>query len=220
MTIYLPRHYKGSFYGLIIGFLVGAIRFIWLSFYDTVTCSNEDKNIKTAPPFVNMHFLHFAIFSFVFTCFIIMIISLFTRPIPDKYIEGLTFFSKTTPQQTYVIPSGKGWGKNHFCAATNLDATDDGNDAINEEVSKINQQNTEQLTQAALEPVKKIGFFKKSFFFVCGIENEIKKNDPVSQDKPLVFDDPDTFWSKICDFSAVAILSATCFIIAFFNKYN
>ena len=167
-----------------------------------------------------MHFLHFAIFSFVFTCFIIMIISLFTRPIPDKYIEGLTFFSKTTPQQTYVIPSGKGWGKNHFCAATNLDATDDGNDAINEEVSKINQQNTEQLTQAALEPVKKIGFFKKSFFFVCGIENEIKKNDPVSQDRPLVFDDPDPFWSKICDFSAVAILSATGFIITFFNKYS
>jgi len=212
---------KGSFYGLVIGFLVGTIRFIWLSFYDSATCANKDKNIKIAPPIVNMHFLHFAIFSFIFTCSIIMIISFFTRPIPEKYIEGLTFSSKTTPKQTFVIPSGKGWGKNHFCASTNLDTIDDENNSVNEEVVNTERKKIDNFSQE-VEPlkIKNFGFFKKTFFFVCGIENEIKKENPIAQENEFVFDDPDPYWSKICDISAIAVLSATGFIIAFFNKYN
>lgn len=193
--------------------------------YDAATCTNIfDQTKKTAPPVINMHFLHFAIFSFIFTCLLIITISIFTHPIPEKYIEGLTFFSKTTPQLSLVIPSSKGCGKNHFCAATDLSAINVRNELSLEEIKdskeSIDDENVnkfEKYTQ-----VKKVGFVRKAFYFICGIEKEINIKEATSTGENILeleLDTSDPYWTKICDLSAIGVISLTGFILAFFNKF-
>ena len=204
----------GSFWGLIIGFLIGTIRFIWQSLYESTSCVNTSLNAKFPPPFINMHFLHFSIFSLIFTCSIIWTISIFTKPIPNKYIEGLTYTSKVEYQDSLVIPSGKGWGKNHFCAATDLNKTCNSDDSTSEEKN-----------DTTINITKNMNPIKKAFFWVCGVEKEINKlkNPPqqneLNTENIFEFDNPDPFWCKVCDISAVFILAITCFIIVFFNKF-
>ena len=158
-----------------------------------------------------MHLLNFSIFSFTFTCCLIMAVSLFSRPILDKYINGLTFTSRNNALENFEIPSSIGWGKNHFCAAANLNA-----DSCNQEIhifdKTINYFSNDKV-------IIKMGFLKKTLFFICGIEKEIEEDSEV-QKTSLDYDNFDPYWTKICNLSAILIISITGFIIAFLNKFN
>ena len=138
-------NFKGSFYGLIVGFIIGSVRFIWLSFYDEATCGNPyDMNIKLAPSFINMHLLHFSIFSFILTCLLIWVISIFTRPIPERYIQGLTFSSKVKHEEANPMHTGKRkCDKNHLYATWQSSDHEDKEinlDAYRVEVLKKNEK--------------------------------------------------------------------------------
>jgi hypothetical protein len=141
-----------------------------------------------------------------------MIISLFSRPILDKYIKGLTFSSKNNPQENPEIPSSEGWRKNQFCAAANLDTN-----ISNQEMSRFGK--IENGLGRKDKAIRKLGILKKSLFFICGIEKEIEE-ESVHQQPSLEYDKFDPFWPKVCDFSAISIISITGFILAFLNKFN
>ncbi len=160
-----------------------------------------------------MHLLHFSIFSFCFTSCLMMIISLFSRPNSDKYIKGLTFSSKkNNPQENLEIPSSEGWGENQFCAAANLDIK-----ISNQEMSRYGKiENGLGRKDIA---IRKLRILQKPLFFVCGIEKEIEE-ESVHQQTSLEYEKFDPFWSKVCDFSAISIISITGFILAFLNKLN
>jgi sodium/glucose cotransporter 9 len=70
--------------------------------------------------------------------------------------------------------------------------------------------------------VKEFNVFKKAFFFICGIESQIDKNETeeIEETNMDTSIDEDPFWSRVCDINAIIAMSLAGFSIAFFNKYN
>lgn len=72
--------------------------------------------------------------------------------------------------------------------------------------------------------------WKKTIFWICGIESllkqeELRKNssDLEENNKVLKIDTSihqDPFWSKICDINAVIAMALCGFCYGFFNKFN
>jgi hypothetical protein len=77
---------KGAFWGLMIGLLVGLVRFIWQFSYEEQPCSLAHLD-KRAPLISKVHYLHFAIILFFITCCVSWTISILTKPIPAKYVR-------------------------------------------------------------------------------------------------------------------------------------
>ena len=76
----------GAFWGLIIGLLVGMIRFFWQFSYTEQPCLKSHLDNRPAI-IAKVHFLHFGIILFVITCVATWTISLLTKPIPHKYVS-------------------------------------------------------------------------------------------------------------------------------------
>lgn len=75
---------QGAFWGLIIGFLIGVSRMIAEFSYGTGSCM-EPSNCPTV--ICGVHYLYFAIILFFISVVIIVIVSLFTKPIPDVHVS-------------------------------------------------------------------------------------------------------------------------------------
>ena len=70
-----------------IGLMVGMARFILEFAFEDPPCAKKhlDRRFSIVSKF---HFLHFAILLFLITLFSAYIISIFTEPIPDKYVNS------------------------------------------------------------------------------------------------------------------------------------
>ena len=87
---------QGTFWGLLIGLVIGMIRFFWQFSYSEPPCLKSYLD-KRPDIIKNVHFLHFGVILFLITCASSWCISLLTKPIPYKHIRGLTFFTKNDP---------------------------------------------------------------------------------------------------------------------------
>lgn len=77
---------KGAFWGLVMGLIVGFVRFIVQFVYTVPPCIYS--YLDQRPAFISkFHFLHFGFALFVFTCAVAWVVSLLTDPIPDKYVN-------------------------------------------------------------------------------------------------------------------------------------
>ncbi len=75
--------FKGAFWGLMIGLVVGLTRFVWQFSYIEPGCGEND----TRPAIIaKVHYLHFGVISFLITIVASYSISLMTKPIPKKYV--------------------------------------------------------------------------------------------------------------------------------------
>lgn len=75
---------QGAFWGLIIGFLIGVSRMIAEFAFGTGSCM-EPSDCPTI--ICGVHYLYFAIILFVISVIVIVLISLFTKPIPDVHVS-------------------------------------------------------------------------------------------------------------------------------------
>uniref|UniRef100_A0A8C4LZX6 Sodium/glucose cotransporter 1 n=1 Tax=Equus asinus asinus TaxID=83772 RepID=A0A8C4LZX6_EQUAS len=75
---------SGAFWGLILGFLVGLARMITEFAYGTGSCM-EPSNCPTI--ICGVHYLYFAIILFAISVITIVVVSLFTKPIPDVHVS-------------------------------------------------------------------------------------------------------------------------------------
>ncbi|MGC8803292.1 MAG: sodium:solute symporter [Bacteroidales bacterium] len=89
---------KAGEWGLIIGFLLGMFRLIIMIFKPAAFQWLLDIN-----------WLHFCIFLFVFTMLIMIVISLFTPQAPDEQIRNLTYRSQTPEQMKEIRESWNAW---------------------------------------------------------------------------------------------------------------
>ena len=83
------------------------------------------------------------------------------------------------------------------------------------EVAQNNEKNIEINDIEAPLP-----FYKKAFFYICGIETlrNQKKDEPEAA--PDVSIDTHPFWSKVINFVALFVAAVAGFFVAFFNKYE
>ena len=90
---------QGAFWGLMIGLVVGLIRFIWEFSYSVPACGEED----TRPAVITqVHYLHFGIILWFIVTVATIVISLLTKPIPEKCVSP-TVSRVTGPRITIAI---------------------------------------------------------------------------------------------------------------------
>jgi SSS family solute:Na+ symporter len=89
----------GAITSLLSGFVLGTLRFV----FEVV-----DKTHRLESPairwFVDMNFLHYAIFMFVICAAILAIVSLMTPPPPRRRLAGLTFATVDEKIETTAVP--------------------------------------------------------------------------------------------------------------------
>ena len=85
--MFFPRiNEQGAFWGLMVGLVVGVIRFIWQFSYEDQPCGSS--HLDTRPAIISkVHYLHFSVILFFITGVVTWSISLMTQPIPIKYVS-------------------------------------------------------------------------------------------------------------------------------------
>ncbi|XP_076336379.1 sodium/mannose cotransporter SLC5A10-like isoform X3 [Tachypleus tridentatus] len=78
---------QGAFWGLMVGLVVGLIRFIWEFSY------SGQSELQPAI-IAKVHYLHFGCILFIISSAVTIIISVFTEPIDMKYLYRLTFSTR------------------------------------------------------------------------------------------------------------------------------
>ena len=77
---------KGAFWGLMVGLVVGMIRFIWEYSYTNYPCGDGDKSTK--PDIIGkVHYLHFGILLWFIVTVVTVVVSLMTEPIADVHVS-------------------------------------------------------------------------------------------------------------------------------------
>ena len=97
LAIFWPRtNEPGAFWGLMVGLVIGLIRFGLEFGYTIPPCgSSEPKPPDWWYSWVgNIHYLHFGIILFGISGIVSIIISLVTPPIPEEHLYRLTFWSR------------------------------------------------------------------------------------------------------------------------------
>ncbi|XP_068233055.1 sodium/glucose cotransporter 4-like [Palaemon carinicauda] len=91
----------GAFWGLMIGLVIGMLRFIVEFAYLAPACGTGLPDLR--PPIVkqlvgNVHYLHFSIILWVITGVVTIGVSLMTKPIPPECLYRLTFWTRRDPR--------------------------------------------------------------------------------------------------------------------------
>ncbi|CAF0993875.1 unnamed protein product [Didymodactylos carnosus] len=119
---------EGAFWGLVVGLIVGVIRFIWEYSYSAMPCALE--HLDQRPSVIKFNFLYFSILLFFISATVTIVVSLITRPLPEQYvlrkidiskrmllicifvvlqISGLTMFDLDNPNKPLEIPTLPGF---------------------------------------------------------------------------------------------------------------
>lgn len=94
----------GAFVSLMVGLVIGLIRFIWEAVYPKPNCG-EEQTITTAQLFIlKLHYLHFGIILFAVTLLVGWATTITTKPPSLKNTEGLTFWTRHS--QKPQLPEG------------------------------------------------------------------------------------------------------------------
>ncbi|XP_060048612.1 sodium/glucose cotransporter 1-like [Erinaceus europaeus] len=91
---------QGAFWGLTCGLLIGFIRLMLELAYKPWSCS---ENSRCPVIICGVHYLYFTIFLFLISLLIIMIISTFTDPIPDKYLHRLCWSLRNSLEERVLL---------------------------------------------------------------------------------------------------------------------
>jgi Na+/proline symporter len=77
--------FQGAFWGLISGLFIGILRFIWEYSYATMPCQLE--HLDKRPSVVRFNYLYFSVLLFIISAIVTIVVSLLTKPIPEKYVS-------------------------------------------------------------------------------------------------------------------------------------
>ncbi|CAF3709290.1 unnamed protein product [Rotaria sordida] len=223
---------EGAFWGLIAGLFVGMFRFIWEYSYTAMPC--QFQHLDKRPSIIRFNFLYFSILLFFISAIVTIVVSLLTKPIPDKYISGLTTFDLDNPVKPIAIPTRPGCMhkadtyhdeehpysfENSFQYHTEISST-------KTEKKPFEFFNTHNSTGIIL-------YFKIAIAWICGLEktDELDVQSIHSDNSPYdnassrrsisVMREPNiSSWHTQCSYAAIIILSLCAFIWAFFADYR
>ncbi|XP_041452954.1 sodium/glucose cotransporter 4-like [Lytechinus variegatus] len=92
----------GAFWGLTGAFIIGMIRMVLDFVYPSPGCGEEDLRPYGVKHLL-MHYMYFALFLYLWTMLSVIIISLFTKPIPKQYLYRLTFWTRFSKAERWDI---------------------------------------------------------------------------------------------------------------------
>ncbi|CAF4705211.1 unnamed protein product [Rotaria socialis] len=223
---------EGAFWGLISGLFVGMVRFIWEYSYTAMPC--ELEHLDKRPSIVRFNFLYFSILLFVISGIVTIVVSLLTKPIPDKYIAGLTIFDLDNLDKPVPIPTRSGcmykantyYDEEQPCSFENPYQDQPEAPPTDAEKKALHFFDTKYSTGISF-------YVKTGFAWICGLEkndeldgqsihsNSAANDNTSSRRSICVLREPNiSSWHKYCSYGAVVILSFCVFIWAFFTDYR
>ncbi|XP_069135421.1 sodium/glucose cotransporter 4-like [Argopecten irradians] len=185
---------QGAFWGLMIGLLTGMIRFIWEYVYTVPPCGEEAND--TRPAIISkVHYLHFGILLFGIVFIATIIISLLTKPIDDKHLPRLMFWSR-------------------FSTAERVDI-----DEEERKAEEVNNQNTLKLED--VQPEVDIPCYKRAFQWVCGIEKMVNQPQMTDAERQAIEKKQTSIvekktWKTVLNVNAVLLMTIAVFMWGFY----
>ncbi|CAF3600986.1 unnamed protein product [Rotaria sp. Silwood1] len=223
---------EGAFWGLIAGLFVGMFRFIWEYSYTAMPCQLE--HLDKHPTIIRFNFLYFSVLLFFISAIVTIVVSLLTKPIPDKYISGLTTFDLDNPDKPITIPTRPGC---MYKADTYYDEEHPYSyENSNQHHTNISLTKTEKKAFEFFDTHNSTGivlYFKIAIAWICGLEKADELDvQSISSDKPpydntssrrsiCVIREPNiSSWHTQCSYAAIIVLSLCVFVWAFFTDYR
>ncbi|CAF1235103.1 unnamed protein product [Rotaria sp. Silwood1] len=222
----------GAFWGLICGLFIGIIRFIWEYSYSAMPCQLE--HLDKRPSIVRFNFLYFSLLLFIISGIVTIVVSLLTKPIPEKYISGLTIFDLDNPEKAIEIPTRPGC----MHKANTYYDEEQPYPFVNSSSYHINQPPTETESKALhfFETSDSTGivfYLKTAFAWICGLEkpDELDSQSICSDGHPRdntnnrrsitsIPNEHVSSWHKQCSYAAIIMLALCAFVWAFFTDYR
>ena len=188
----------GAFWGLMLGFAVGILRFGLEFGYFKPSCGSGLKDER--PDFVkhfvdDIHYLHYGALLFLITGLTTVIISLMTEPIPEEKLYRLTYWTRKSAQVR--------------------DGFDDGE--VEEEQAAESGDNMEEETM-------EVTGMKKIIYLICGIPTQPKAKTvkPPQKSKEEMAAESAAFLNEkkslklLVNIAAVLSMSLACFVVGFY----
>ncbi|CAL1541153.1 unnamed protein product [Lymnaea stagnalis] len=163
---------KGAFFGLVIGFVAGIIRFAIQYSYTTPRCGSLDPD-PTPDLVKNFHYLYFSIFLCFLTALSAVVISLLTKPIDSQCIQRLTWRTRKSTKPRLNIDD---W---HAGRTESLQETLEGamQQESNYDLTNVVPENGAVKEELEMEDLhkdvfveSKMGFPHRIFNWICGID--------------------------------------------------
>lgn len=76
------------------GLVVGLTRFIWENVYKKIPCGSSEADPRHTL-IKDIHYLHFGIILFAFAALVAVVVSLFTKPIEEKYVSEMVYIKQS-----------------------------------------------------------------------------------------------------------------------------
>lgn len=198
---------QGAFFGLMLGLVVGMIRFIWEFSYPNAPCGEDDPR----PAIIaNVHYLHFGIILFVITIIGTIIISILTKPKDTSELQGMTFWTK---------------GMNMpFKKMTKL-KTVSGHVSAHESTTTMDYSSSAQESKTSVNETDETSndkWYTVAFKWICGIEKMDKVPEMTEEEKRrLALKATDISekkkWRITLNVNAILLISLAAFVIGFYH---
>ncbi|XP_023381291.1 sodium/glucose cotransporter 1 isoform X2 [Pteropus vampyrus] len=177
----------GAFWGLIIGFLIGVSRMIAEFSYGTGSCT-EPSNCPTI--ICGVHYLYFAIILFCITVTVSVVVSLFTRPIPDVHLYRLCWTLRNSKEERIDLDAGE--------------------EGIREDPEEITE----------IVPEEKKGCFRKAYDLFCGLDQQKGPKMTKEEEEAMKLKMTDTsekpLWRTVVNVNGIILLTVAIFCHAYF----
>lgn len=210
----------GAFWGLMIGLVIGAIRFVLQFSYIVPPCGSLEPDPR--PEFIkmfvgNIHYLNFGIILWFITTCITVGISLVTEPIGEEYLYRLTWWSRKSKgvrkKLSDEYEEGTEEDKEKF--------VEPNHDAPNGDAANGRTTDMEVMEIQFQQP--DVPKWKQVFSTVCGSNGDDEKGpveDPRTEEQKASdaaeFLDEEPKWKKFVDINAIICLSICTGLWAFY----
>ncbi|XP_062037951.1 sodium/glucose cotransporter 1 [Lepus europaeus] len=178
----------GAFWGLVLGFLIGISRMITEFAYGTGSCM-EPSNCPTI--ICGVHYLYFAIILFVITIITVVVVSLFTKPIPDVHLYRLCWSLRNSKEERIDLDAGE----------------------------EVIPEAPEEAIEIEV-PKKKKGFFRRAYDLFCGLDQDkgpkMTKEEEAAMKLKLTDTSEHPLWRTVVNINGVILLAVAVFCYAYF----
>ncbi|KAF8768378.1 Sodium/glucose cotransporter 1 like protein [Argiope bruennichi] len=237
--IYKRVNEQGAFWGLMVGLLIGMIRFIWEFSYTVPSCASQLPDPRPAI-ISKVHYLHFGIILFVISCIVTVVISYATQPIANKHLPRLLFWSRHSKDvRIDITKKNINQNKNRDTEMGEVNATFQDDDLKCRHQEKVIKDVTSvYITDPIKNCVENKGVLQKSLsediiierlawrkvlFFLCGVSKQSNAADCAEQfsaeeEATLavegIIEKP--LWQRICNANALLLIAICSFIWGYY----
>uniref|UniRef100_A0A8C8Y1A5 Sodium/glucose cotransporter 1 n=2 Tax=Panthera TaxID=9688 RepID=A0A8C8Y1A5_PANLE len=181
---------QGAFWGLIIGFLIGVSRMVAEFSYGTGSCMKPSNCPKII---CGVHYLYFAIILFVISIIVIVVVSLFTKPIPDVHLYRLCWSLRNSKEERIDLDAGE------------------------EDIQETPEETIEIDTEV---PEEKKGCFRRAYDLFCGLDQQkgpkMTKEEEAAMKLKMTDTSEKPLWRTIVNINGIILLAVAVFCHAFF----